>query len=252
MSEVNRKCRLCLRQADVASGSTITDKEFQNMMSCVFFFWIPNGYALPKSVCRQCYLKIRDFYDYSKVVQANQEILNREYDNHLPVVEQDLLPEAKDMANEEGSDDDCQQRGIALDIMEVKMEPMPASDDDSDFLCNASSVSGMKSEYNTDASNLVVAKTETRTRDKDKVEGDRNRDGNSLCRNQGGLQKVECPVCKKMFGYHYIKHHFSSHLSPLQCELCGKSFAAKKNLTRHRQVTHGFAKKLSIYDLIPT
>lgn len=237
------------------------------MMSCVFFFWIPNGYALPKSVCRQCYLKIRDFYDYSKVVQANQEVLNREYDNPLSVVEQDLLPESKDMANEEENDDPCRQRGIDLDIVEVKMEPMPASDDESDFVGNAASVSGLKSEYNDDPSNPAVGKIKARARGKEKVEDGRYRNGKSFRRNKGqpkqlnckkvqpansGSQKVECPVCKKMFGYHYIKHHFSSHLSPLRCEVCGKSFAAKKNLTRHLQVTHGFAKKLSIYDLIPT
>ncbi|KFB35611.1 zinc finger and BTB domain-containing protein 14-like protein [Anopheles sinensis] len=166
------------------------------------------------------------------------------------VVEQDLLPEAKAVANEEVNDDPCQQRGIVLDIVEVKMEPMePASDDENEFLSNAASVSGMKSEHNADASNPVAGKTKAQTKGKSKVKMENSR---KVQLANGASQKVECPVCKKMFGHHYIKHHFSSHLSPLRCEVCGKSFAAKKNLTRHRQVTHGYPKKLSIYDLVPT
>uniref|UniRef100_A0AAG5DDF5 ZAD domain-containing protein n=1 Tax=Anopheles atroparvus TaxID=41427 RepID=A0AAG5DDF5_ANOAO len=80
------KCRLCLCFVDKQMGySSLLDNGFNNMIQQVLCFamatdnTIPGQQSnMPMMVCNQCFTTVRNFYSFSKMVEANQKTLRSE------------------------------------------------------------------------------------------------------------------------------------------------------------------------------
>ncbi|KFB44563.1 AGAP005481-PA-like protein [Anopheles sinensis] len=73
------QCRLCLGQASAKLVLFLSNEELRLMVDSVFNFKIISDPRLTESVCLQCSSTVQEFYQYSKKVRTNQELLEEEH-----------------------------------------------------------------------------------------------------------------------------------------------------------------------------
>ncbi|XP_058178045.1 uncharacterized protein LOC131294014 [Anopheles ziemanni] len=110
------KCRLCFCLVDKQIGyASLVDPAFNDMVEYVFNFKIlrekcidGKPYSLPVLICLQCSRRVREFYNFGKMVETNQKNLSSERANRndtssvdglLPYITPNHGPEA-DTAND--------------------------------------------------------------------------------------------------------------------------------------------------------
>lgn len=94
---------MCLGQASAKLVLFLTNEELRLMVDSVFNFKITSDPHLPESVCLQCSSTVQEFYQYSKKVRTNQELLEEEH-----LVESDNLYEKLDFENVLVDDTSCE------------------------------------------------------------------------------------------------------------------------------------------------
>ncbi|XP_052895432.1 zinc finger protein 845-like [Anopheles moucheti] len=278
---MREKCRLCLGRIGYRKDSSIVDEAFSPMLSIVFSFPLPPTEPnLPTTVCARCVMMVRDFHNYSTLVQKNQDILRREYVNLVKPDLEDMKYRTKIPSQTESieyGEKNEDEKGHATDSISEEEHLIAdvgvMSDDKNDSLSD--------DDLGSASLNVVLQDNHDRN-DPTKCVNTELPFKSHLHENDRIIQEfitMRCELCParteqhfdrfNALQMHYRKHHqcrgylrccgkqfyrrfrvmehIASHRGMIHCELCSKTFTSKSYLIRHTAEQHLAAQKSKSY-----
>uniref|UniRef100_A0A182QTW8 Transcription factor grauzone n=1 Tax=Anopheles farauti TaxID=69004 RepID=A0A182QTW8_9DIPT len=261
---LSEKCRLCLEKIGRRKGSSIMDDNFKQMLENVFTFTISNELHMPILVCLRCFSTVRDFHDFSKIVESNQEVLLQECVQH-----------------EDNDSEDTANEVLGIESVNTKNSMVSPTQttiflkqDCTDVLLELKNEAGSTSEAETTDEIDVSQDDTTDGREKRNTVGkDKPESEQELHENDRIIQEyftMSCELCphgsvrqfdrflslqnhyrkehqcrgyvrccgKQFFRRFRAMEHIASHRGMIRCVLCDKQFKSKSYLLNHTATVH--------------